>query len=222
MSDDLNARLAVVEARLGRQRRLTAAAYALLVVLLALCVVNYVAAQRQPTTLTLSELNIVDSGGVARVRIGGALPDAVIDGKPTPRGEKAAGVLLYDDTGQERGGYVTWEPSGNVGLTLDSRHGQSALFVADPEIGTALQIWHANDLIELRSDDDGSRLTAVKDGAVVFQQPSVTELDADACAAYREALANYSYDEVMTACKKRFPAEACANCLDSTTQGGSQ
>src|SRR5262249_734247 len=73
-----------------------------------------------PTSLKVSELVVVDPKGVERVRIGGDLPDATINGKRVPRGEKAAGVLLYDTTGQERSGYVTWE-SGNVGLTIRAR-----------------------------------------------------------------------------------------------------
>ena len=55
-----------------------------------------------------------------RVRIGGDLPDAVIGGKRVPRGEKAAGLLMYDGTGQERGGYVTFKTIRNVVLTLDT------------------------------------------------------------------------------------------------------
>ena len=85
--------------------------------------------------------------------------------------------------------------------------------VADPEIGTALQLWHADDLVELRSDDDGSRMTIVKAGEVIVQEPTITALDSDACAAYHEALASYPFEQVMDACKKRFPATACETCL---------
>src|ERR1051325_4224555 len=55
-----------------------------------------------PQSLRVSELVVVDPKGVERVRIGGDLPDAVINGKRVPRGEKAGGVLLYDGSGQER------------------------------------------------------------------------------------------------------------------------
>src|SRR5947209_5036273 len=57
-----------------------------------------------PQSLRVSELVVVDPQGVERVRIGGDLPDAVINGKRIPRGEKVAGVMLYDGSGQERGG----------------------------------------------------------------------------------------------------------------------
>jgi hypothetical protein len=164
--------------------------------------------------LRVKELVVVDKKGIERIRIGGDLPDAVIAGKRIPRGEKAAGILLYDGTGQERGGYVTWEPSGNVGLTLDSRKGQVTLFVAGPERGSALKLWDGEGSIELRSDSDGSRLTAVREGQVVFQEPAVDVLGDEACAAYREALSSYSMEEVMRACRQRYSEAACRACLE--------
>jgi hypothetical protein len=87
-------------------------------------------------SLRVSELVVVDPKGVERVRIGGDIPDAVINGKRIPRGEKVAGVMLYDGSGQERGGYVTFEPSGNVGLTLDTKKRQTVLFAAGPDSGS--------------------------------------------------------------------------------------
>ena len=129
-----------------------------------------------PTSLRVSELVVVDPKGVERVGLGGDLPDAVIGDKRVPRGEKAAGVLLYDGSGQERSGYVTFEPSGNVGLTLDTRKGQVAYFVAGADSGSALHLWHGGDLVELRSDADGSRLTAAKAGQVVSQEPAVAAM----------------------------------------------
>lgn len=166
-----------------------------------------------PSSLRVSELVVVDSKGVERVRIGGDLPDALIGGKRVPRGEKAAGVLLYDGGGQERSGYVTFEPSGNVGLTLDTRRGQATLFVAGPDSGSALQLWQGKDVIELRSDDNGSRLTAVKDGQVVSQEPPVSKITPGTCEAYRSARSRVSPDQVMRDCRRRFNDAACRACL---------
>lgn len=99
-------------------------------------------ASSQPTSLRVSELVVVDSDGVERVRIGVDLPDAVVDGRRLVRGEKAAGVILYDAAGRERSGYATFEPSGNVMLTLDNRQSeQNALFVAGPDNAAALRLW---------------------------------------------------------------------------------
>lgn len=168
----------------------------------------------KPASLRVSELVVVDAKGVERVRIGGELPDAFIGGKKVPRGQKAAGVLLYDAAGGERSGYVTFEPSGNVGLTLDSRTAQVASFIAAPDGSASMfQLWSGKDLIELRSDDEGSRLTAVKNGEVVAQQPIIKKMSADMCGAYKEALARVKPEQVMSDCRRRFTAEACKTCL---------
>jgi hypothetical protein len=161
----------------------------------------------------VSELLVVDPKGVERVRIGGDLPDAIINGKRVPRGEKAAGVLLYDGGGQERSGYVTFEPSGNVGLTLDTRKNQAALFVAGPDEGSALQLWSGRDLIEFRSDSDGSRLTAAKAGQVVAQSPPIEKMSDATCEIYRGARARVSAEQVMRDCRRRFNDAACGVCL---------
>jgi hypothetical protein len=196
-----------------RQHRLAWAVAALAVVVVAQGVALVLLARDVPDRrLVLEELAIVDPRGVVRARIGGDLPDAVIDGHRIDRGQRVAGVMLYDDTGQERGGYVTFSPSGNVALTLDTRSGQAALFAADPVAGAALRLWHADDAVELRADPDGSRVSAVRAGAVVLQQPAAT-LRAEACAAYREALGAMPRGEVEAACAERFDAGACDRCL---------
>lgn len=163
--------------------------------------------------LRTSELVIVDRNGVERVRIGGDLPDAIIGGKRVPRGEQAAGVLLYDGTGQERSGYVTWEPSGNAGLTLDTRTAQVGLLVAGPDGGSAIQLWHGRDIIELRSDENGSRITGVKGGAVAMQQPAIHALTPASCQAYQEARARVAAEQVMRDCRRRFDEAPCSACL---------
>ncbi|HEX8247944.1 MAG TPA: hypothetical protein VF599_07220 [Pyrinomonadaceae bacterium] len=168
-----------------------------------------------PASLRVSELVVVDSKGVERVRIGGDLPDAIIGGKRVPRGQQAAGVVLYDASGGERSGYVTFEPSGNVGLTLDSRKEQIVSFIAAPddEAASMLQLRSGKDLIELRSDDEGSRLTAVKAGQVISQQPLIKRMSADMCEVYRGARSRVSSEQVMRDCRQRFTEIACQACL---------
>jgi len=168
--------------------------------------------QTTPSSLKVSELVVVDPKGVERVRIGGDLPDATINGKRVPRGEKAAGVLLYDTTGQERGGYVTWE-SGNVGLTLDTRKSQVALFAAGLE-GSALVMWHGKDSVDVRSDEDGSRITAVQNGSIVSQQPSTIKMSTGSCEDYRQLRAKGSLERAMSICQQRFTESVCRACLD--------
>lgn len=217
MDDPLVTRLAAVERAQRRLVWLLAFQVIALGVLGAALVANCASARGQQdaaASLRVEELVVVDPAGVTRARIGGDLPDAVIQGKRVPRGEAAAGILLYDSTGQERGGYVTWEPSGNVGLTLDTRRMQTALFVAGPESGSALMIRHGGESsIELRSDEQGSRITAVEEGRIAFQEPPVEVVGEEACDAYREARSRLSEEEVLDACRRRFPDEACLECL---------
>lgn len=177
-----------------------------------------VSAQEKAETkrLTLSELVIVDSKGKVRLRLGGNLPDAVVNGKVKPRGQQAAGLLLYDGTGQERSGYVTFEPSGNVALTLDTRTSQVATFVAGPDgSGTsALQLFSGGSAIELRNDEDGPSIHAVNRKQVVFHEPPVenprgTEL----CKALQEAKKQASIAQLLDACRARTSEAACQACL---------
>jgi len=165
--------------------------------------------------LRVRTLEIVDAQGTVRVRVGSDLPDAVIDGKTIGRGnESVAGVMLYDGIGQERGGYVTFEPSGNIGLTLDTRKGQVALFAAGPDEGATLRLWNGEDAIEMRADTDGARLTSVAGGAVSLQLPAIEKIGEQACNAYREARAGgYPAQYIAKACSARFPAELCRQCL---------
>ena len=164
--------------------------------------------------LRVKTLEIVDANGIVRVRVGSDLPDAIIDGKRIGRGgDKVAGVMLYDGSGQERGGYVTFEPSGNIGLTLDSKKGQVALFAAGPEGSPTLRLWNGDDAIELRSDTDGSRLTSISDGTIDLQLPEVETMVDEACNAYRNARDTNAVDDAQKVCSARFPSSLCRECL---------
>jgi hypothetical protein len=219
MNADLQTRLAACEETNRRLERLLRLQLTAGVLLVALLVIGCVTAgtskappSATPATLRLSEVVIVDAKGVERARLSGDLPDAVINGKRIPRGEKAAGLILYDATGQERGGYVTWDPSGTIGLTLDTRTRQVAYFVADPDSGSALRMWNGKDEISLRSDDEGSRLTAVQADKVVVQQPAVS-MGAEGCSAYREAKTKMPAEQVWRECARRYTDAVCRSCL---------
>lgn len=216
MNDTTAARLAALE---RRQK-------VLLTTTLVLCLLTATAmlrpglavkAQNPPDakSLTLSDLNIVDSTGTVRLRLGGALPDAVVDGKAKSRGQRAAGILLYDATGVERSGYVTLEPSGNVALTLDSRKSQVATFVAGPDGGTsALQLFSRDSAVDLRNDDDGPSIHAVRRKQVVFHEPRVENPQStELCRALREAKKQSSPSQLLDACRARTSEIACQACL---------
>jgi len=176
---------------------------------------------RQPQVtdiLRVAELVIVDDNGVERVRLGGQLPDAVINGKLVPRGEEAAGIILYDDTGQERSGYVTFSPSGNVVLTLDTRKQQVALFAAGPEDGATVRLWRGEDWVEMRTDESGAHFTIGRANELVVQQPPMLEADANVlCSALTDELAQLKekppVEAVLKACKQRLTDAACRKCL---------
>src|SRR5207244_1573004 len=125
-----------------RVRRVTVVLSLLMAAVLPLVAFAWV--RLSPTDqLRLRALSIMDERGVERVRIAGQLPDAVVNGRRVPRGEQAAGVLIYDDAGQERGGYVTFAPSRNAVLTLDTRRGQEVRRHAASTVGAASPTRHS-------------------------------------------------------------------------------
>jgi hypothetical protein len=173
------------------------------------------AQQSAVPSIRASEIVIVDPKGVERVRIGGQLPDAV---PGRPRGQDVAGVLLYDQSGRERSGYVTFEPSGNVGLTLDGRQGQVAFFVAGPTGGTGLRMWRGNNWIELRADEGGARVGAVRANELVFREPAASEAEVNAYCINLKAefkKAGASESQLVPSCRQRFPLQDCQRCAAS-------
>ena len=186
-----------------------------ILIVLNLALLTIAAAPKKPEVLTVSELDVVDAKGVIRARLGGDLPDAVVNGKVRHRGQKAAGLLLYDDTGQERGGYITFSPGRQVALTLDSSKQQTALFVASSEGGAALKMWDSGQLVDLRVDpDDGPTIHAMQNKKVVFHAPQAVNFEKSAgCAEMRAALKKAPRAAVLDACRERTSEEACQACL---------
>ena len=181
---------------------------------------NHLNAQKSLQSLTLQELILVDGNGIQRARISGDLPNAVIDGKEVIRGSKVAGLMLYDKDGIERGGYVTFDTGDNVALTLDSKKHQHALFVAGPDGAVAIQLWDKGQLIELRADDNGARLTQTKNDKVNYQVP-ITEIATETCRLFlnhlkEEVPEGLSRAQIQHICLKRYTADACEPCLPAT------
>ena len=129
----------------------------------------------------------------------------VVDGK---------GVMLYDEEGIERGGYVTQDVGSNVMLTLDSKYRQAALFVAGPDESqaSALGLWNKGGGIEMRSDGNGQRLSVTNKSGVVMQQPAITTLSAATCASYQDIEKKFPGER---SCQARFTDAACQACFDS-------
>lgn len=96
--------------------------------------------------ITARAIVLLDSMGVERAILGSHLPDPSFHGYRVSRGERASvsGLMLFDSEGQERGGYVTDDDYGNIFLTLDSKTSQQALFIAEPQGGSTIQVWGRN------------------------------------------------------------------------------
>jgi hypothetical protein len=168
----------------------------------------------QQKSITVSEVKIVDENGIVRARLGVHLPDAVVDGKVHHRGDDTAGMLLYDSNGEERSGYVTFSSSGNVGLTLDNRSGQTAEFLAGPDAGSVMRLhWH-DDAVELRTDEDGPSLHIMSNRHVLYHEPPVEHPESTAlCKALRGMRPKMSEAQLMDACTSRSSEAACHACL---------
>lgn len=216
MDDDAEERLA----RLERRHRWLQAAVALVVLAAAGGgVLLHGGGPGEDGVVRAREVVIEDEEGVVRARLGGELPDPPRAGEGYDRAFEPAGLMLYDDDGRERGGYVTSDSSDNVMLTLDAgRQGgyrQTAFFVANPGGGTALRIWNGSgDHVELRSGSDGARLNAVEDGRLVVQSPAIEEpRSTEMCTELRGLRERVDAERLMQACRERMPEEACRTCL---------
>lgn len=123
-------------------------------------------------SLSLRRLAIVDEKGIERVVIGAPLPDPITLGKRFPRGGKASGILLFDEEGNERSGYITTDGYPNVLFTLDSLARQQTLFMTEPHGSTTFWIWDANNnAFQLNVGGDSPSLKLVKNGKAVYKQP---------------------------------------------------
>jgi len=216
MNAESSIRVAALESRLRVVLFINAAVILAMIALVVSSCRTAGAVQPQPRVLTVSEINVVDPRGVVRVRLGGDLPDAVVNGKRVPRGQKASGVLLYDDTGQERGGYITFAPGRQVALTLDNRtSGQTATLIAGAEGGSALNLSYGNDVVELRVDDEtGPSIHAVRANQVAFHVPPTLNFEnTEGCGEFRDGLKKFPREQVLNVCRKRISEEGCQACV---------
>jgi hypothetical protein len=175
--------------------------------------------------LTASELVIADANGVVRARLGTKMPDAIVNGKTRPRGDEIAGLLLYDDTGQERGGYVTFKSSGYVGLTVDSRDNMVGSFLAGPKGGAILQLSDGGlvqlrkdkDWAEVRADDTGAQISIIRNGELISRTPPLSADDVNLlCGRIKIELVEkrkMPVGRAVEVCKERMSGDQCRACL---------
>lgn len=222
MDQNVLARLDALE-RANRRLRgwltvATCTSTVVLTLLLTECVATTSAPFVTADSLRVRELVVIDSQGTVRVRVGAHLPDAMVEGHRLPRGEDASGVLLYDDTGRERGGYVTFAPSRNVALTLDTRERQAALFAAGPTEGAAARLWNGADWVEMRADRKGSRVSVGRDNRLVVALPEWSDADgAVGCSELTSEIQDIkpapATEQVLAACMVQMPEAICRKCL---------
>jgi hypothetical protein len=80
-------------------------------------------------------LVVEDQNGHERLRLGAPLPDPMIHGVRRKRSGVVSGLIISDANGNERGGYVTADASGEAFLGLDSEEDQKVLLLANPKGG---------------------------------------------------------------------------------------
>jgi hypothetical protein len=127
----------------------------------------------QNSVLRVRGLVVVDENGTERVQIGAPLPDPLTLGKRSKRVGAISGILLMDDDGNERSGYVTSDATGEVFLTLDNVGGQTAMFYANPHTGSQLYVRDIDNgnFLELNATGKNPGLTIVRQGKTVFKVP---------------------------------------------------
>lgn len=160
------------------------------------------------------DITIVDQNGVVRARMSGDMPDAkMFGGRVVKRGARAAGFMIYDKDGIERGGYVTFDDNDeNAMLSLDSKHRMVASLIAAPgESGTAvLNLSSKGHAMELRSDDDGARMSVNKGRMMQLQMPAIDILSKDTCREWREMEKEHPNENL---CRSRYTETACKRCM---------
>ncbi|CAL4869981.1 hypothetical protein MMA231_04279 (plasmid) [Asticcacaulis sp. MM231] len=147
----------------------------LAVVVCALCIPVLIAATKAPPKEIIAHtIRVVDDKGVTRAVLAGSVPDPIINGKSLPRMGQAAGLIIYDQKGNERGGYLTSLSDEGL-LTLDGAHGGEVFkVVANPDAGASLFLPHANGaLVALTTYRGQPELQMVeKDGRALITLPA--------------------------------------------------
>jgi hypothetical protein len=138
-----------------------------------------VAAQSAPEKdgiLHVRGLVVEDQSGQERLRLGAPLPDPMIHGVRKKRSGAVSGLLISDANGNERGGYVTADASGEAFLGLDSEDEQKVLLLANPKGGVNFILTNNDgNSVQLTAFPKGPKLTMRKANQVVVELPAVAK-----------------------------------------------
>ncbi len=169
--------LAVTVAQLLRKQRLLEAllgAMAVLVIVMGSVGWRALYKAAHPQKLTLQRLNIVDGKGATRIVLAAPAPPPTRFGKTGKRDGEVSGVLLFDSTGTERGGYVTSDgDDGNALLTLDAQGKQTVLLLAEPQGSTLFRLWdRQNGSVTMGSGETGPFLNVRRGETLALSAPA--------------------------------------------------
>lgn len=101
--------------------------------------------------LTARRVDIVDGNGIIRMTLAGDLPNPIVDGIEYKRSIASGGLTLYDEKGDERGGF-SFSPSR-----------RSAQFVVD---------YAANDAVGVIAREDGTSELVLNSRAPEYRHPA--------------------------------------------------
>lgn len=97
--------------------------------------------------LVVRRIDIVDGKGVIRMTLAGELPNPVVDGIEYKRNGPVSGIILRDDNGNERGGYV-FHSAGYPLLTLDHVNGEAVGMAALPDGATGILLAGRGEIVK--------------------------------------------------------------------------
>jgi hypothetical protein len=130
-------------------------------------------AQPADGVLHVRGLVVEDPNGHERLRLGAPLPDPVIHGVRRKRSGVVSGLLILDANGNERGGFVTADASGEAFLGLDSEEEQKVLLLANPKGGVNFILTNNDgNSVQLTAFGNGPSLRLRKKDQVIAELPA--------------------------------------------------
>ena len=125
-------------------------------------------------SLTVRRLAVVDDKGRERVVIAAPLPDPVVQGQRVKRDGTISGVAIYDQEGNERGGYATSDAAAGALLTLDSTSGEVFKVVGNPDNndGSTLYLFNGKHDGVVLTTYSQPRIEMVQNRKIIYKNPS--------------------------------------------------
>jgi hypothetical protein len=123
-----------------------------------------VGAAADESNLRLRSLEIIDSAGVARLRLGAPVPDPMTDGKTSPRRSPQSGIQFNDARGNEIGGLGMLD-DGSIILCFDTHSSEATCMYVLPsgERGFSVTDDHGKDRAVMVLNADKSVSVSLND-----------------------------------------------------------